>query len=42
MITWFEATHPKASEVADSLSVEEKLVLFCEPPEGNAELEAEQ
>jgi choline-sulfatase len=41
MIAWFKATHPNANEVADSLSVEEKLVQFCEPPEGNAELEAQ-
>jgi len=35
MIAWFEATHPKADAVADTLTVEEKLVLYCEPPEGN-------
>ena len=40
MIAWFEDTHPHASEIGDTLSTEEKLVLFCEPPEGNDELDA--
>src|SRR5690606_7452753 len=35
MIAWVETKPPYGAEIAGSLSVEEKLVLFCEPPEGN-------
>lgn len=33
MLTKFRATHPNANKVDTDLSLEEQLVLFCEPPE---------
>lgn len=33
MLETFENTHPLADRVPEGLSVEEKLVFFCEPPE---------
>jgi len=40
MIELFRDTHPKADSIPASLSVEEQLVLFCEPPDLNADLDA--
>ncbi len=40
MIALFRETHPKADSIPPGLSVEEQLVLFCEPPDENADLDA--
>jgi arylsulfatase A-like enzyme len=39
MLHWFEQTHPKADSIQDDWEVERKLMAFCEPPEGNEELD---
>lgn len=33
MLEKFRATHPKAAQISSDLSIEDQLVLFCEPPE---------
>ena len=37
MINIFMETHPLASELSDTLSMEEKLIWFCEPRDVGAE-----
>lgn len=34
LLTRFRETHPLSHSISEDLSVEEQLVLFCEPPEG--------
>ena len=40
MIRIFMDTHPQAGNLPDGLSVEEKLVWFCEPPDDNPDYNA--
>ena len=40
MIDIFEMTHPKANEIPAGLSVEEKLVWYCVPPDDNPNISA--
>ena len=40
MIGIFEETHPKAKEIPEGLSAEEKLIWYCEPPDDNPNLNA--
>jgi len=40
MLSLFKETHPNASQLPEELSLEKKLVWFCEPPDKNADIEA--
>lgn len=40
LLRWFYQTHPKAEQIPADLTVEEKLVWFCEPPDKDADLDA--
>jgi choline-sulfatase len=40
LLEWFRQTHPHAGAIPDDLPLDEQLVLFCEPPDVGADLEA--
>ena len=40
MINWFMKTHPRAREIRENMTLEEKLAFFCEPPDVNPRTDA--
>ncbi|MEM9831132.1 MAG: sulfatase [Bacteroidota bacterium] len=41
LINWFRQTHPNSNLVSQNASVEDQLITFCEPPDKDADLNAE-
>jgi arylsulfatase A-like enzyme len=39
MVTHFKITHPETGSLPEGLSIDEQLEWFCEPPEGDANIE---
>ena len=41
MLSHFKATHPHAADLPGNLSIDDALAWFCEPPDANADLNAQ-